>query len=628
MHCPTPDHVAESLARLIIAAPRLDAAALRLVDSLASLDDEAPPLRYGRRRPDADTDDAEVWAAWLVDLLNALAAAGSPPDEQAAEAVEADLQPLGWALQHTAEGWCAVPLPGGDDMLLQYAARAPRGGISLGGRDYRGGQFIPGEAVAAATPEERARLAEAEAEAERRAGEKRQERLSRGAVAVAALAERLVPYRQRVPLSRAEATGAATSWRLLARHHGEAALHRVAELVQLAEQALDRLPAGERHAGRRARLERHLARLAQVLEVARYRPAESFAPGAPPAKPEPGKVYAVGTQHLHMDPGRFQFKISGVGASGVTAELQQVRAWNPDFAGVVSVWRDPADGKTYVVNGHHRRELAGRLGVRDLAVRYITARDAREARAIGALVNIAEGRGTAIDAAKFLRDTGTTIDQLEARGVSLRGRLAADAAILTRLSDRSFDRLARGLLDEGTALAVAQHLPDHQLQDQLFALLERREDEGKDTSPRVVSEMAREMAQTPTHTRTEASLFGDISSVESLFVQRAEIKAHVRAELAREVSDFLAVASRRRAERVGAAGNVLDVSRNREIAAEAERAKNVFDTLVNRRGAISDAINDAAANYASAKTKRERDAVKQRALAAIKQAVLAELGRG
>jgi hypothetical protein len=35
---------------------------------------------------------------------------------------------------------------------------------------------------------------------------------------------------------------------------------------------------------------------------------------------------------------------------------------------------------------------------------YIDAPDEKTARARGALVNIAEGRGTSVDAAKFMRD--------------------------------------------------------------------------------------------------------------------------------------------------------------------------------------------------------------------------------
>jgi hypothetical protein len=342
--------------------------------------------------------------------------------------------------------------------------------------------------------------------------------------------------------------------------------------------------------------------------------------------PDPGKVYNVPTAELHVDPARFQYKLN-VDRSGVTDELKGVRTFNPDFAGVISVWKDPANGKTYVVNGHHRHELASRLGARNLAVRYVKAGSAKEARAVGALINIAEGRGTPIDAAKFMRDTGVGLEDLGRHGVSLKGKVAADAATLTKLNDRAFDRVARGTLDPAKALAVAKHLPDHDKQEELFRLLDKREEAGKDLSPKVIEEMAREMAATPKHTKTENTLFGPIENEESLFVPRNELKAHIRSELTKEVNDFMAVASKRRAEKVGkAAGNVLDTEANRKIAEEADRVRNVFDTLVNRKGEISDALNKAAAEYAAATTKKGRDDAREKAFQSVRGAVLREAG--
>jgi phage head maturation protease len=346
-----------------------------------------------------------------------------------------------------------------------------------------------------------------------------------------------------------------------------------------------------------------------------------------PSTPKKGVAYNVPTDQLSVDPSRFQYKLN-TDASGVTAELKSVKQFNPDFAGVISVWKDPADGKTYVVNGHHRTELARRLGHPDLAVRYIEAGDSKEARAIGALINIAEGRGTAIDAAKFMRDAGAGPEELEARGVSLRGKVAADAAVLTSLSDRLFQRLSTGLLDENKAIAVAKHLKDHDLQNSLVDMLDKREEEGKDLPMRVVEEMAKEMAMTPTTTKREASLFGDLESTESLFVPRNEIKSHVRMEFARELGDFAAGSSKRRAEVLAKFGNLLDVDTNKTLAEQAEQVKNVFDTLVNRKGAISDSINQLASEYVNAKTRRERDAIKDRATEAVREAIQQELASG
>jgi hypothetical protein len=69
------------------------------------------------------------------------------------------------------------------------------------------------------------------------------------------------------------------------------------------------------------------------------------------AEPEPGKAYNMPVAQLAVDPGRFQYKLN-TNRDGVTDEFRDVKQFNPDFAGVISVWKDPADGKTYVVKTH------------------------------------------------------------------------------------------------------------------------------------------------------------------------------------------------------------------------------------------------------------------------------------
>lgn len=344
-----------------------------------------------------------------------------------------------------------------------------------------------------------------------------------------------------------------------------------------------------------------------------------------PASPVVGKVYNAAPADLVVDPKRFQFKLNTGNAAGVTDELKAVGTWNPDFAGTLAVWKDPADGRTYVVNGHHRHDLATRLGATDLAVRYLDAKDAKTARAKGALINIAEGRGTAVDAAKFMRDMGVTKDDFAKYGVPLKdGGLADQATALTRLNDKAFDRLTRGELDMGKALGVARHVTDPARQEKLFGLLVKREDEGKDISNRTVEEMARAMAAAPTVTRTENTLWGVEETDEDVFVQRAELAGHVRAELAKEFGDFAALSSQRRAGVTAGAGNVLNIDENQKRAAAAEQAKNLYDQLVNRKGLIADALNDAAVKLANAKTKKERERVRAEATDAVRNAIRGE----
>ncbi len=339
--------------------------------------------------------------------------------------------------------------------------------------------------------------------------------------------------------------------------------------------------------------------------------------------PIPGHVYNVPLEHLHTDPERFQYK-QNVNKSGVTDQFAHVK-YDPRFAGVIAVWQDPKDRKTYVINGHHRYELAERSGdVDTMAVRYINAKTAKEARAAGAIINMAGGKGTAMDAAKFLRDSGMTLDDLKRENVSLKSKVAADGAVLATLNDRLFTQVQRGQMSEETAVAIARHLPNPNMQDQLANFLAKKEESGKEYAPKVIEDMAREMAATPTHTTTESTLFGDIESEDSLFGERNELKTAVRTDLAKAVNDFKAVASERRAGVVGAAGNVLDVEGNKKTAEANAQTLAIFDKLVNSRGPISDALNEGAKLYAQAKGKKAKDAARNETIKAVRAAVAQE----
>jgi hypothetical protein len=370
-----------------------------------------------------------------------------------------------------------------------------------------------------------------------------------------------------------------------------------------------------------------------LVEEERANPRPPAAPSAPAMRPDgtpvataPDTVYKVPTKSLKLDPERFQYKL-GTNKKGVTDQFKDTKVFNPALAGVLTVWRDPETGEDHVVNGHHRYELADRLDHPDLNVMYSHAPTAEAARAAGALANIAEGRGTAIDAAKFMRDTGLTPADAEAKGINLRENIARDANTLLHLSDANFSKLARGMIDLPAALAVARHVTDPDRQDKLFKKFQEREDEGKGTTPRHMEEMARMMAAVPSVTTTEPSLFGDITNEDDAFDERAELAAAARADLAREVNDFAAGASERRAEKLGEHGNVLNVEANKQLKEDADRAKNLYDLLAHRKGPISDALNAGAVELKKAKTKKEKDHARASTLEAVRSAIRAEFDR-
>ena len=177
------------------------------------------------------------------------------------------------------------------------------------------------------------------------------------------------------------------------------------------------------------------------------KPSVKHTPVKPGAKPsehtdhEPGHVGKLNTSLIDADPRRFQYKHTAE-ASGSVGSLAGVQKYDENLGGIIQVWKDPGDGKTYVVNGHNRLDLAKKLGAKDVTVRFLDAGSAKEARSIGALTNIAEGRGTAVDAAKYFRDTGFGKKELEDRGVPMREKIADDGLALSKLDDSLFDKVS------------------------------------------------------------------------------------------------------------------------------------------------------------------------------------------
>jgi hypothetical protein len=349
--------------------------------------------------------------------------------------------------------------------------------------------------------------------------------------------------------------------------------------------------------------------------------ANQFRDDGTPKKVSNQDIYTVPTTSLKVDPKRFQYKVKDIGEDGVTGELKGVSKWNPELAGSLLVWRDPETNQDYVINGHHRHELASRLNAEHVNARYIDAPNAKEARARGALANIAEGRGSAIDAAKYLRDSGKTLDHLREAGISMSGKLASDAVILADLGDKPFQRVTEGRLEESTALAVAKHLKDHALQDLLFKKVASREDDGKEWSTREIEAAAKKMANAGKVTQTGFDLFGAFEDEKSTFDQEVELESFANRMLQQEANDYRAVANKRRAERVSEAGNTLAVDENAKRVELAEHAVDDFERKVHLRGPINVVIQKHAASLLQAKTKKEKESVKSAMLEELKSAL-------
>lgn len=343
------------------------------------------------------------------------------------------------------------------------------------------------------------------------------------------------------------------------------------------------------------------------------------APDAAPAIPQPGTIAQLDPKTVSADPVRFQFK-RNVGQKGVSDKLKNVSDYNPELGGQLSVWHDPADGRTYVVNGHHRLELAQRSGAPKVDVRYIDAENAQEARAKGALINIAEDQGTPLDAAKLFRDSGITPDDLKARGIALNGRIARTGLGLSNLDQGIFDQVVSGEMPEDTASIIGEMLP-HQFSDQRAVVdaIDKAQKSGKKMSPAQVSESIRVGLRPGNQvTETQDTLFGSVSQTRNLFAEIGDLSDYVKKQLSQEKRLFGTVSSQASAERLGGHGNVINAAENARIANESAQAKAVYDKLSEMSGPVSDALADGARELANG---GNVNAIKTRAYEAIRRAI-------
>jgi len=321
------------------------------------------------------------------------------------------------------------------------------------------------------------------------------------------------------------------------------------------------------------------------------------AEGQPAPAPNTTAVVPIGD--LHVDPARFQYKTGGDSKTGTSSLLKGVKTFDPSLAGVVAVWHDPFDGRTYVVNGHHRYELAKRSGAASLNVMYLRAHTASEARAAGALINIAEGRGSALDAARLFRDSGLSSADLERAGLSLGEKKVADGAALAQLDPLLWKMALANEIPESRAVAIAGAAPGnapdaHAQQRALATLISQQEKKGTRLGPEEISEMARFVRSAPTAEKDEASLFGVERLRQSLAVEKARLAAWLKRQMRRDKKLFGSVARPGNAQSLAKAGNVIDREASSKISDQAAEAEYAFDKLSTSKGPVAEALNHAA----------------------------------
>ena len=333
-------------------------------------------------------------------------------------------------------------------------------------------------------------------------------------------------------------------------------------------------------AARRGRIKAGIARLEAGLEALPRQPRRLL---------QVGQLAMVPVEVIQLDPSRYQFRLAH-SATGTTNRLKGASRFRPELAGVLLVWMDPT-GVTWLCDGHHRLALAARCGVGVVACLYIEAADPIAARQIAAVANLAAGHASAIDAARYLRDEGST-DQLRAYGVSLSTGLIQQATQLLGLAPELFGKACTGQLSESFALALAM-VQGHPQQLALLAQARKRcwkIEKLKEAAS--LAEGARVVA-----TGDPADLFGGMYSDPTTDLDALlSIRTEIRKQLNREVRALSVASGQLSSELLEAKGcAVFDRTLSQQNKVESTKVLATFEKLAQFQGPIATMIAELAA---------------------------------
>ena len=312
----------------------------------------------------------------------------------------------------------------------------------------------------------------------------------------------------------------------------------------------------------------------------------------PPSSLQRGDTGFVHPRDVQLRPKEFQYK-KNVNERDVTNQFVGNK-FNEDLMGIVHTFKDPETGELAAVNGHHRVDMAQTDNAPRIRVHVLDTDNPVHAKGLGALQNIAEGNGTAYDAAVFLKQSKFTPEELKNMGISLSAPKVESGLALSRLDHSILEKVGTGEISESRGAAIGKATSDPATQQGILDVLAKREAGGRTVPDATVAEIGRIAEHAGNYSENTLSLFGPEQKTNSLILDVADVSAFVKREIMREKSVFGSVANEDKAQKLSKAGNTINTGENQRISKEAALAAEVYDKLSLSKGPINDAIVNAA----------------------------------
>jgi hypothetical protein len=315
-----------------------------------------------------------------------------------------------------------------------------------------------------------------------------------------------------------------------------------------------------------------------------------------------GVLFKFDPRDIQVDAKTFQFKAGG-DEFGVGERLQGA-VWDDSKSGRISVY-EYADGSRFIIDGHQRLGLAKRslsqnpnqkITLYGDLIKEVDGVSVDQARVRAAMKNIAEGSGTAIDAAKVLRVEPSRLSELPPKS-----DLVRQAQDMMDMPEAAFMAIINKVIPENYGAIVGRVLKDMpELQEAAIAILAKAGPANVFQAEAIV----RQVRSAGGEEIKQIDLFGETAFVESFYNERSKVLDETYKQLRKDKAAFENLT--RNADRLEAEGNQLAREANEKRATTDAQTISLLQAVANRKGALSDALTNAAksarstGNYAAA----------------------------